>query len=478
MVRKTKIIATLGPAVASAEKVSALVGAGMDVARLNFSHGSLDTHRRFVEWVRQAAEGHGRAVGILQDIQGPRIRVGTFPSGSVELRKGEAVTLRPGDGEAQPGEINVDLLDRAEGLEAGHKVLLADGLIRLEVSDVSGDRVTTRVDFGGKLSDHKGVAFPDTHLDLPAVTDKDQRDLEFGEELGVDIVAASFVASGADVSMVRKLAGGLPVIAKIERAAAYENLEDILDEADGAMVARGDLGVEMSLQKLPMVQKEIIRRTNAAGRFSITATEMLESMTQASRPTRAEVTDVANAVLDGTDAVMLSGETAAGKHPTRAVEVMDIICKEVESTSERWMIGVDFLEKEAPFPSAVARACVQAADSLHLPVIVAFTESGSTARLISKYRPQARIITFTPKRETYRRMALYWGVTPLMIRRLDSTDEMIEEAEHRILELGFAEAGDGVAMVAGIPPNQATSTNLIKLHVLGAGSEGVPSGSR
>ncbi len=478
MLRKTKIIATLGPAVASAEKVSALVGAGMDVARLNFSHGSLDTHRRFVDWVRQASESHGRAIGILQDIQGPRIRVGTFPSGSIELKKGEEVTLRPGDGEAGAGEINVDLLAQAEDLDRGHKVLLADGLIRLEVADVSGDRVKTRVVFGGKLSDHKGVAFPDTQLDLPAVTDKDQRDLEFGEELGVDLVAASFVASGADVSMVRKLAGGLPVIAKIERVAAYHNLEDILDEADGAMVARGDLGVEMSLQKLPMVQKEIILRTNSAGRFSITATEMLESMTQAARPTRAEVTDVANAVLDGTDAVMLSGETAAGKHPTRAVEVMDIICKEVESTSDRWMRGVDFLEKEARFPSAVARACVQAADSLHLPVVVAFTESGSTARLISKYRPQARILTFTPNPETYRRMALYWGVTPLMIRRLDSTDEMIEEAERRILELGYAKAGNGVAMVAGIPPNQATSTNLIKLHVLGAGSEGVPSGAR
>ncbi len=474
MSRRTKIIATLGPAVASAEKVSALVGAGMDVARLNFSHGSLETHRRFVDWVREASERHGRAVAVLQDIQGPRIRVGTFPNGSVELQKGEEVVLERGTGEAQPGRVNVDLLDRTVDLDSGHRILLADGLIRLEVTDPGETSVGTRVVFGGKLSDHKGVAFPDTQLDLPAVTEKDQRDLEYGEELGVDLVAASFVASGADVSMVRKLAGGLPVIAKIERAAAYENLEDILDEADGAMVARGDLGVEMSLQKLPMVQKEIILRTNSAGRFSITATEMLESMTQAPRPTRAEVTDVANAVLDGTDAVMLSGETAAGKHPTRAVEVMDIICREVESSSAQWMRGVDFLEKEAPFPSAVARACVQAADSLHLRVIVAFTESGSTARLISKYRPQARIVAFTPKAETYRRMAAYWGVTPLMIRRLDSTDEMIEEAAHRLLELGFADSGDGVAIVAGIPPNQATSTNLIKLHVLGAGSEGAP----
>ncbi len=474
MTRNTKIIATLGPAVESFEKVASLVAAGMDVARLNFSHGTHRSHRQFVQWVRDASEAHGRAVAVLQDIQGPRIRVGTFPNGSVELAKGAAVKLRPGAGEGGGDEIYVDLLDAARQLETGQRVLIADGLIRLEVDGWDGDAVDTRVIVGGRLSDNKGVAFPDTRLDLPAVTDKDRRDLEFGAEVGVDMVAASFVASGDDVRLVRKLANGLPVIAKIERVAAYEALDDILDEAIGAMVARGDLGVEMSMEKLPMVQKDIIFRTNAAGRFSITATEMLESMTTSPRPTRAEVTDVANALLDGTDAVMLSGETATGKHPARAVEVMDIICREVESTSERWMRGVDFLEKEAPFPSAVARACVQAANSLRLPVIVAFTESGSTARLICKYRPEARIVTFTPKPETYRQMALYWGVTPLMIRRLDSTDDMIDEAERRLLQLELAEEGDGVAMVAGIPPNQAASTNLIKLHVLGSGASGVP----
>ncbi len=470
--RNTKIIATLGPAVASQEKVSRLVGAGMNVARLNFSHGSYDTHRQFAEWVRAASEEHGRAVALLQDIQGPRIRVGCFPSGRVDLETDQKVRLLQGDAEAKRGEIYIDHLEAATELEAGHRILLADGLIRLEVTAVASSGVEARVGEGGSLSDHKGVAFPDTALDLPTVTEKDQRDLEFGLELEVDLVAASFVASGNDVATIRKLANGVPVIAKIERAAAVANLLDILDEAEGAMVARGDLGVELSLQKLPLVQKQIIKKTNEAGRISITATEMLESMTTSSRPTRAEVTDVANALLDGTDAVMLSGETANGKHPTHAVEVMDIICRETESTAETER--VDFLEKEKPFPSAVARACAEAADSLRLPVIAAFTESGSTARIISKYRPKARIVAFTPKPETCPRMALYWGVTPMMIERFDSTDEMIRSAEHRLLETGLAKDGEHVAIVAGVPPNVSASTNLLKLHEIGTGTIGVP----
>ena len=477
MDRKTKIIATLGPAVASAELVSDLVGAGIDVARLNFSHGSYDFHRQFTDWVRQAADEHDRAVAVMQDVQGPRIRVGTFPGGGVALESGELVTLRPGAGEAVAGEVYVDQLGAAEDLAKGSRVSMADGLVRLEVNRVDGSKVHATVVEGGVLSDHKGVAFPDNTLALPPVTEKDEHDLEFGGEIGVDIVGASFVGSGDDVRVVRKLAGGVPIIAKIERTVAYEALDDILAEADGAMVARGDLGVELLLQRLPLVQKDILRRTNMAGRLSITATEMLESMTTSPRPTRAEVTDVANAVLDGTDAVMLSGETAVGQFPVRAVETMDKICREIEAESSQWMRGVDFLEREAPFPSAVARAGVQAANSLGLAAIVAFTESGTTARLITKYRPEARIVTFTPKPETYRRMALFWGVTPLMIGRLDSTDEMIHAAERLCLEHGIVREGDAVAMVAGVPPNQSASTNLIKLHVIGAETKGVPGGS-
>jgi len=311
-------------------------------------------------------------------------------------------------------------------------------------------------------------------LGLPAVTPKDERDLDFGLELGVDIVAASFVSTGDDIRVIQKLAGEVPIIAKIERALAYENLDDILAEAAGAMVARGDLGVEVSLEKLPLAQKDILSRTNEAGRISITATEMLESMTHSPRPSRAEVTDVANAVLDGTDVVMLSGETAVGQFPARTVEVMDIIVREIEGGMEFGAGGVGFLRNESPFPSAVAKACVEAADSLDLPAIVAFTESGSTARLISKYRPHARILCFTANPKACAQMTVYWGVEPLPIGRFGTTDEMIEAAGVEAKARGLVEDGDAIALVAGIPPNQQASTNLIKLHVVGSDSNGVP----
>ena len=446
----------------------------MDVARLNFSHGDYDSHRAFAGWVRDASEKHGRSVALLQDIQGPRIRVGTFAGGAVELSDGDELMLRHGDSEARHGEIFIDLLESAVGLEVGHRVLMADGLLRLEVASMAGTEVKARVVEGGNLTDHKGVSFPDTRLDLPTVTAKDERDLEFGVDLEVDMIAASFVTSGQDIRNVRKLSGGLPVIAKIERALAYEHLDDIMSEAAGVMVARGDLGVELSLERVPMVQKDIIARANRAGRITITATEMLESMTLSPRPTRAEVADVANAVIDGTDVVMLSAETAIGKFAPRAVSVMDIICREVESGIDYSEQGVAFLEREQPFPSAVAKACVDAAESLELGAILAFTESGSTARLISKYRPAARIIAFTAIAETYRQMALYWGVTPLMMERFESTDDMIETAARAAMDRGLAAEGDGVAMVAGIPPNQAASTNILKLHVIGSGISGTP----
>jgi len=475
MLRKTKIIATLGPACASPEGVDELVGAGMDVARLNFSHGTYESHRQFAEWVRRASERHQRAVALLQDIQGPRIRVGSFAGGAVALADDQELQLRHGDHEAVHGELYIDHLDAAVGLEAGHRVLLADGLVPLEVVDVSGDSVRARVLEGGTVADHKGVSFPDTRLDLPPVSGKDQRDLEFGlEELEVDLVAASFVTSGSDVSTVRKLAGGRPVVAKIERALAYAHLDDILLEASGAMVARGDLGVELSLERIPLVQKDILRRTNEAGRISITATEMLESMTNSPRPTRAEVADVANAVLDGTDVVMLSAETAVGKFPARSVKVMDIVVSEVESGTDYAGRGVDFLRQEQPFPSAVAKACVEAAESLELPAILAFTESGSTARLISKYRPGAPIVAFTAVTAAYRQMALYWGVKPLMLERLTTTDDMIQRAARAAVDHGIVQEGDGVAMVAGIPPNEAASTNILKLHVVGSETGGTP----
>ncbi|HVS03301.1 MAG TPA: pyruvate kinase [Thermoanaerobaculia bacterium] len=468
MDRKTKIIATLGPASADAATIRALVAAGMDVARLNFSHGEHDDHRRFAERVREAARAEGRSVALLQDIQGPKIRVGGFPGGAVELAEGSEVTLLQGPGDGDAETLYVDYEHLLEDIQPGEEVLLADGLIRLRVTASEGDALRAEVLTGGRLGSGKGVAFPQSELRAPSVTDKDRRDLRFGRELGVDLVAASFVRSAADVAQVAELAGGdTPVVAKIELAVAYERLEEILAEAQGVMVARGDLGVQLPLQKIPLVQVDILARTNAAGRMSITATEMLESMTVNPRPTRAEVTDVASAILTGTDAVMLSGETASGKYPVRAVEMLDVICREIEGSLGYGSVQEGLLRHEEPFPSATAKSAVDAARLLGVDTIVAFTESGSTARLLSKYRPQARIVAFTPEARTYRQAAMLWGVRPLMFERLESTDAMIAFAARRLLELGICEAGEGVVMVAGVPPNERHSTNLMKLHRLG-----------
>jgi pyruvate kinase len=474
MARKTKIIATLGPAVASFEAIKRLIESGMNCARLNFSHGSHEMHRQFHTWVRQASDDLGTPVAVLQDIQGPRIRVGTFPGGSVVLSEGDELTLLDGPGEGLGGVLHIENLAKAR-LEKGGPILMSDGLIKLETLVAGGDSVRARVVEGGVLRDHKGVAFPGTAIHVPAITKKDVRDLELGQELGVDYVAASFVKHGDDIAEIKELVAGTPIIAKIESAIGYENLDSILDEAQGAMVARGDLGVELNFQSVPRAQKDILRRANARARISITATEMLESMTASPRPTRAEVTDVTNAVLDGSDAVMLSAETAVGKFPFGAVEAMGRICEEAEASPE---FGrgpeIEFIVDEARFASATAQACVDAADNLGLTAIVAFTELGGTARLISKYRPKAMIHAFTPIATTRTRMALYSGVVPLAFGRVGSTDEMIAHAEQYLLDMGLVDKGEGVVMAAGIPPNQSRATNLMKLHSVGSTTVGIP----
>ncbi|MBI5157794.1 MAG: pyruvate kinase [Acidimicrobiia bacterium] len=468
MARKTKIIATLGPASATADVIGAMVAAGLDVARLNFSHGDHESHRRMIGLVREASRIQGRVVAVLQDIQGPRIRVGTFPNGAVDLVQGSEVRLVAGEGEGDASRVFVQHLDTMR-LRPGDRVLCADGMVVLTVRDVDGTGAVAVVHTGGRLADHKGVALPGVAMGLPAVTPKDEADLAFGREAGIDMVAASFVTSGADILRVRAVAGDVPVIAKIERAEAYANLSDILDEADGAMVARGDLGVELGFEPLPRVQKEIIARTHDAGGISITATEMLESMTTSPRPTRAEVTDVANAVLDGSDAVMLSAETAIGKYPVRTIEVMAGICTEAERTpGYPARVAAAFLPDDLPFPTAIAQAAADTANTLRLGTVVAFTESGNTARLVSRYRPNSRIVAFSPSETTLHRLAAVWGVTPLLFPRYASTDEMIAQAEQVLLERGLVAPGEWVAMVAGIPPNQQASTNLLKLHVIGA----------
>ena len=470
--RKTKIIATLGPASASPYTIGEMVAQGLDVARLNFSHGTYENHALWAGWVRDAAQYYGRAVAVLQDVQGPRIRVGTFPRGSVDLEESHKVLLLDGDGMGDDGTIFVDHLAKAD-LGPGSQVLLSDGLISLEIVSGEPGRWVAEVHQAGVLSDRKGAAFPGVRLGLPAITDKDRGDLAFGREIGVDLVAASFVETAADIDAVREIVGDTPVIAKLERASAYANLAEIAIAADGVMVARGDLGVELGLAPMPRAQKRIIAATNAVGSVSITATEMLESMTLAPRPTRAEVTDVANAVFDGTDAVMLSAETAVGRFPVKSVETMATICLEAEVGLA---IGrnAETMQRDSTFPLAIASALADSAESLGLDTVVAFTESGSTARLVSKQRPRARIVAFTPNEKTYRRMSVMWGVSPMRFPRLDSTDEMIFEAERILLDQGVVVPGEQVAMAAGIPPNQRSSTNLLKLHVVGDGVEGAP----
>jgi pyruvate kinase len=469
MERHTKIIATLGPAVAGEASIRGLVEAGMDVARLNFSHGDHELHRSLAGWVREAAREVGRPVAILQDVQGPKLRVGEFPAGAIRLRKGDQVHIVPDSGLGGRDVIPVGYDQLLIDVLPGHRVLLADGLIRLDVIGQADHGLVAEVQLGGDLSDHKGVAFPDSLLSTESLTPKDEVDLAFGRELGVDFVAASFVRTGDDVRRVGELCGDVPVIAKIELAQAYENLDDIIEPSFGVMVARGDLGVQLPLERIPLIQADILKRTNAAGRISITATEMLESMTKSPRPTRAEVTDVATAVIAGTDAVMLSGETAVGDYPTETVAAMAEICRVVEedTLSHRGDHPVPFVGDGNTVASAVAQAATEMAINLGATAIVAFTESGNTARLISKYRPEGRIVAFSPNDATLRRMALFWGVSPHEFERREYTDDEMAAASSILESEGLAQAGDTVVMVAGVPPNIQASTNLVKVQVIG-----------
>jgi len=463
--RYTKIVVTLGPAVDTPEAIEGLVEAGMDVARLNFSHGDHATHERIAGFVRRAAARQGRTVALLQDIQGPKIRVGTFPGGAIRLTRGDTVHLTAGTGPGDSSSIQIGYPGLLDDISAGSEVVLADGLVRLHVVGIQADALIAKVTQAGPVGDHQGAAFPHTYLRVPAVTPKDEEDLAFGRTIGVDYVAASFVRTAEDVNRVKELSG-VPVIAKIERAAALANLDEILSAADGIMVARGDLGVELPLERLPAVQLEILRRTNAAGLIAVTATEMLESMKHSARPTRAEVTDVATAVTEGTDAVMLSGETAVGDFPIETVAMMHKILEEAD-LPKPIHDSVRFLSGQNQFASATTRAAVEASADLELDTIVAFTESGATALLLSKYRPEARIMAFSPVEETVRRMALYRGVTPLRCERFESTDEMIEMADRYLADGGFCTPGAGVVIVAGTSPNRSASTNLLELHTIG-----------
>ncbi|MGB3541528.1 pyruvate kinase [Rubrivirga sp.] len=472
--RRTKIVCTLGPAVASREGVRALIGAGMDVARLNFSHGTHDDHRRMMGIVREEARSAGRVVPILQDLQGPKIRLGIVEDGA-EIHIGDTVVLTSEPievGTADRVHVSYDAL--AEEVSEGNRILLDDGNLELVVKRVNGHDVTTEVIVGGPLRSRKGVNLPELKSARPSLTDKDIEDLAFGLENDVDLIALSFVRSGADVDdltrRIRAAGKTTPVISKIEKPEAVHDFDAILEASGGIMVARGDLGIEIPMQNVPIVQKQLIRACLEASKPVITATQMLESMMENPRPTRAEATDVANAVFDGSDAVMLSGETAAGKYPIEAVRVMDEIVRQAEA-NRRGLGGRQALaavgDSEQPVTDAVSYTAVRLADETQADAVACLTHSGSTARSIASHRPDVPIYAFTDDESALGRMALTWGVEPIAIAFQEHTDDGVRSVHRELLSRGYHDKGDRVVITAGLPLPSMGRTNMIHVTTLG-----------
>ncbi|TKB77994.1 MAG: pyruvate kinase [Nitrospira sp.] len=472
--RSAKIICTIGPASDRPEVLDKLIECGMDAARLNFSHGTHDSHARAVKAIREAADRRRAAVAILQDLQGPRIRVGALGPDGVTLAPGQRVFLTGAaahepSGRAAAVTIPVTYPQIAKDVVAGARILINDGLVELRADAATGQAVECTVVAGGLVTSHKGINLPGTQISAATLTDKDREDLRFGIAHGVDYVALSFVRGPDDVRAAKKLiadfGGDVPVIAKIERPEAIDALGAILQEAEGVMIARGDLGVEMGPEAVPVLQKRIIREANRRRRLVITATQMLESMTHNPTPTRAEASDVANAVFDGTDAVMLSAETAVGRYPVETVRVMDRIIRAAEDEIERGPIRrSEQSPGEVSFPEAICTSASAAASAIGAGAIVAFSELGMTARLLSKQRPAAPIIAFTPFETVLRRMALYWGVVPRTMLQIDQTDERMHEAECRLKAEGLASKGQRIVILSGTSIGQPGGTNLMKLH--------------
>jgi pyruvate kinase len=468
VMRRTKIVATLGPASSSPEMIRQLVNAGMDVARLNFSHGSYDDHARTVATLRKISDELDTPVTILQDLQGPKIRVGRLPRDEVTLTPGAEVSLVPVDQFSdQADTIPIDYPHLADEAKPGMQVLLADGEFELETIKVDGPAVRCRVVEGGALKSRKGVNFPNLHLRLPSLTDKDKQDLDFGLAQNVDVISLSFVRSAADVRALKEILVKKrllkPVIAKIEKPQAIEHLEEIVQEAHGIMVARGDLGVEMAPEKVPMLQKRIIEMCNRKGRPVITATQMLESMIHEPRPTRAEASDVANAIVDGTDAVMLSGETAVGAHPVKAVEMMARIAREVEERIE----FKSYPPEDHTQTKAISEAVRTIEAVLRPRCIVVMTTSGYTAAKVAAGRPRAAVLAVTTSIQVYHMLNLVWGLKPLLVdQKASSFEELIALAETTLRNRGLISGGDTMLVLGGIPTMEARGTNFIKIHMV------------
>lgn len=479
MSRHAKIVCTLGPAVQEPDKLRQLIEAGMDVARLNFSHGTWEDHAARIKMIRELAAEAGKPVAILQDLQGPKIRTGLLQDHEVRLEEGAQLTITSEETPGDAQRVSTTYQDLPNDVRPGDTILLADGVMELRVERVEGHDVVTRIIHGGMLGEHKGINLPGVQVSAPSMTEKDREDLEFGIDQQVDYVALSFVRRSGDIYRVKDLierrGADIPVIAKLEKPEAIGRLEEIITAADGVMVARGDLAVESSAERVPLLQKDIIREANRRGKIVITATQMLESMITNPRPTRAEASDVANAVLDGTDAVMLSAETASGRFPIECVQMMDRIVRTAEARYD------DFGTPTGPDRvSGVQGAITRAANGVtgnvnEVVALATHTTTGRSALLLSKERPTLPILAFTSRPEILTRMALFWGVTPMLIEACASTDDLIATIERRLLEADSVMPGDVVAVSTGSPPG--TTSNMLKLHqVMAAERELVPAG--
>jgi pyruvate kinase len=466
--RRTKIVCTIGPATASPDRIRELVQAGMDVARLNFSHGDRDDHKRVYDMVRQAADSEGHAVGILADLQGPKIRLGRFAGGLVEWRTGEEVRITVDDVAGTHDRVSTTYAGLALDARPDDRLLVDDGKVGLRVVKIEGADVVCRVTEGGPVSDNKGLSLPGMNVSVPAMSEKDCADLEFALDLRVDVVALSFVRSPADIDLVHKIMDSrgarLPVVAKLEKPEGVDNLEAIVLAFDGLMVARGDLGVELPLEHVPLVQKRAIQIARENAKPVIVATQMLDSMITNSRPTRAEASDVANAVLDGADALMLSGETSVGRYPIKSVRTM----AQIIEAAEDGPVNVPPLNHVPRTKRGVlSYAARDIGERLSARALVAFTQSGDTVRRLARLHTRLPLLAFTPTPDVRSQLAMSWGVETFLVDFVHSTDAMVRQVDNAILSIDRFQRGDLVVIVAGSPPGTVGSTNLIRVHRLG-----------
>ncbi|PWK88826.1 pyruvate kinase [Lentzea atacamensis] len=469
MSRRAKIVCTLGPATGTPDKVRDLVAAGMDVARMNFSHGSHADHKQVYDMVRAAADESGRAVGILADLQGPKIRLGRFAAGPVDWNTGDVVRITVEDVEGTHDRVSTTYKELAKDAKVGDRLLVDDGKVGLVVVDVEGSDVVCEVTEGGPVSNNKGLSLPGMDVSVPALSEKDIEDLEFALQLGVDFIALSFVRSPADIDLVHQVmdrSGGkrLPVIAKIEKPEAVDNLEAIVLAFDGVMVARGDLGVELPLESVPLVQKRAIQIARENAKPVIVATQMLDSMIINSRPTRAETSDVANAVLDGADALMLSGETSVGRYAIESVKTMGRIIEAVETES---VVVPPLTHVPRTKRGVISYAARDIGERLNAKALVAFTQSGDTVRRLARLHTHLPLLAFTPEQSVRSQLSLTWGTETFLVPKVESTDEMVRQVDSSMLEIGRYQPGDLMVVVAGSPPGTIGSTNLIRVHRLG-----------